>query len=160
MEPSKCRTCCLSDKIKNLCLKTGTTVNLDEDFCSKHSENLPICEVCGNYIAGDMFLDQDSNEKWHSICGKCSPLLNTCKACPNIRVCEFETNPDPMPKIIMKTIQQGNMTMQTQARNEDRVKKFCINCKCWIADDINACAKDFNVGCVNKQDFWSSRNPS
>lgn len=158
MSENKCRTCCLSEKTKSVCLRTRTPIDLDEDFCSQHAENLPICEVCHSYITGPVFMEQDSNGDWHQTCGNCSKAIGTCQACPRIRECEFETNPDPMPKVVMKTVQQGNMTMQTQARNEERVKKFCHSCECWMADDINACAKDFNLGCNKKPEFWTGRS--
>ena len=72
--------------------------------------------------------------------------------------CEFITNPDPMPQVVMKTVRQGNMMMQTQVKNEERVQKFCPSCCCW--DKNHGCMKEFNIGCINKQDFWTSRNPS
>lgn len=115
------------------------------------------CEICGYpmELVGS-FLEQDSEGEWHQYCARCAELLKTCQAC--FAPCEFETNPDPMPKFVMKTVRQGNMMMQTQVKNEERVQKFCSSCCCW--DENHGCMKEFNVGCINKQDFWTSRNPS
>lgn len=152
-----CNTCVYGDKIKKVCLYYGTHIDLDKDFCSKHAKEINYCEVCGQamMIVGS-FLEQDSNGVWHQYCARCAELLKTCQTCS--APCEFQTNPDPMPKVVMKTVRQGNMVMQTQVKNEERVQKFCPSCCCW--DENHGCMKEFNVGCINKQDFWTSRNPS
>lgn len=152
-----CRTCCLSDKIKNLCCRTGTSINLDEDYCSKHAENLLTCDLCGNFFIGNAYLEQTEDGTWYSYCGKCNSILKTCGGCQKGNECEFDTNPDPMPKVVMKTVSQGNMMMQSQVRNEERVKKYCHSCHCW--DEEHGCMKIFNVGCDKKQYILTSRNP-
>ena len=152
-----CNTCAYSDKIKKVCLYYGTHIDIDKDFCSKHAKEINYCEVCQQpmELMGS-FLEQDSKGVWHQYCARCAELLKTCQACS--APCEFATNPDPMPKVVMKTVRQGNMVMQTQVKNEERVQKFCPSCCCW--DENHGCMKEFNVGCINKQDFWTSRNPS
>ena len=153
-----CNTCRLSDKTKKICLLSGISINLDTDFCSKHAETLKTCCICGGYVVEPGYIDWDGEGEVHEYCERCHQLFNTCQFCPSFQKCEFMTNPDPMPQVVTKTVRQGNMMMQTQVKNEERVQKFCPSCCCW--DENHGCMKEFNVGCVNKQDFWSSRNPS
>ena len=110
------------------------------------------CEICGQPIGrlAGTILEQDSKEVWHIYCARCAELLKTCQACS--APCEFETNPDPMPKVVMKTIKQGNMVMQAQVMNPDRVNKFCPNCFCY--DEDNGCKRQFNIGCDKQISFW------
>lgn len=154
-----CNTCILSDKNKKICQINGIRINLEEDFCSHHSTELEKCEICGQFMLpqGIWFEQDEENGIWHKFCGNCNKLLNTCQACDKFNICPFETDPDPMPKVVVKTIRQGNMTMQTQVKNEERIKKFCHSCNCW--NEECGCMKTFNIGCDKKSKFWSSRNP-
>lgn len=148
-----CETCALADKVKNICMMFGMSIKPEEDYCSKHRVELYKCEVCGRPMATLGILEQDDTGQWHRYCEECNKLYNTCQVCPNFQKCEFQTNPDPMPKVVVKTIQQGNMRMQTQIKNEERVKKFCHTCCCWNAE--SGCLKDFNAGCINKPNIFA-----
>lgn len=152
-----CNTCACCDKIKEMCLYYGTHIDIAKDFCSKHADSLEFCDICGKPIVTSSFLQQDDEGNWVKICNQCNNLLNTCQLCTCAHVCEFETNPDPMPKTIVKTIQQGNMVMQTQIKNPDRIAKFCYGCPCWMGDGIDACGKEFNIGCCKQNIKISSR---
>lgn len=157
METKYCKTCSLRNEAKKICQLTGIPINLETDFCSKHIEDITnTCNICGQLMITPGFVEHTSEGVIH-YCEQCHQALNTCQLCPNVRKCEFHTNPDPMPKVVMKTVRQGNMVMQTQVKNEERVQKFCPSCCCW--DENHGCMKEFNIGCVNKQDFWTSRNP-
>lgn len=150
-----CETCSMRDKIQNVCYLTKLTVNPKEDYCSKHKEELAVCHICGGAILGGGIVEIDNGDQVLQYCNRCNELLNTCQLCERARFCEFETNPDPMPKVVMKTMHQGNMVMQTQVKNEERIKKFCHSCPCWLGDGIDACGKEFNQGCCNQK---TSRN--
>ena len=146
-----CNTCVYGDKIKKVCLYYGTHIDIDKDFCSKHAKEINYCEVCQQpmELMGS-FLEQDSEGVWHQYCARCAELLKTCQTCS--APCEFESNPDPMPKFVMKTVRQGNMQMQAQVMNPDRVNKFCLVCGCY--DKELGCKRQFNVACDKKTDFW------
>lgn len=112
-------------------------------FCSLHEENPEKCSICGSLMLKDQrIVDLDTGE---IICRNCSKILSTCKNCTNSIVCAFDQDPDPMPKIVTKTVQQGNMTMQMQITNEERVKKFCLTCDCYLEDF--GCQKTLCQGC-------------
>ena len=152
-----CNTCALKDEQRKICRLSGIPINLEEDFCSHHIQNLMTCEICGSpMLTKGSLVEMDSELNWHHYCAQCKELLKTCQICS--APCEFETNPDPMPKVVMKTVRQGNMQMQTQVMNPDRVNKFCLVCGCY--DKELGCKRQFNVGCDKKPDFWTSRNPS
>lgn len=150
-----CNTCLLSDKEKQVCLLSGIPIDLDKDFCSKHTKETTPCDICGRAMIKPDYFEYDCEGNLHQYCERCHQMYHTCQLCPNCQKCEFETNPDPMPKFIMKTTQQGNMIMQAQVRNEERVKKFCHSCVCWLADGVDACGKTFNVGCYKQPNFWN-----
>lgn len=146
-----CKTCVYCDKAQSVCRVYGISVEGEKDFCPKHAKELNCCEVCGQpMILVGSFVEQDSKGNWHQYCVNCRELLKTCQTCS--KPCEFETNPDPMPKVVMKTVQQGNMRMQTQVMNPDRINKFCLTCDCY--NEENGCKRQFNVGCNKKSDFW------
>lgn len=145
-----CRTCALRNEAKQVCQLTGIPINLDIDYCSKHTEDLTnVCDMCGSLMLAPGFVESDAEGKVHIYCHRCNQLFSTCQLCDNVAKCEFETNPDPMPKVVMKTVRQGNMVMQTQVRNEERMKKICPSCSCW--SDEFGCLKEFNIGCLNKK---------
>lgn len=151
-----CMTCMLSDKGQKICRLSNRRIDLDTDYCSKHTAELVHCELCHNLtMPNQIIYDIDMNGKEHGVCGGCAKSLGTCESCNRIQTCLFETDPDPMPKVVVKTIQQGNMTMQTQCRNEEREKKFCHTCPCWNKEC--GCLKQFNMGCNKKIDFWTGR---
>lgn len=152
-----CNTCRLRDKTKKVCLLFGIPME-DTDYCSKHADVIIPCDICGQALLGSTYVEYDGEGEPHQYCERCHQAFNTCQLCPSFQKCEFKTNPDPMPQVVMKTVRQGNMMMQTQVKNEKRVQKFCPSCCCW--DENYGCMKEFNVGCINKQDFWTSRNPS
>jgi hypothetical protein len=154
----KCATCILCEKQNKVCRLSGARVNPDMDGCPKHTTELKKCEICGgNVLPRDTIIEIDEKEQVHEYCPNCLQLLKSCQSCPRARVCPFETDPNPMPKVVVQTIQQGNMTVQTQVRNEERERLFCHNCECWHEEC--GCLKNFNVGCNKKPNFWTSRNP-
>ena len=145
----KCKTCGYLHPQQPICQLRGGQVDANADFCSKHQEiyEVETCAICGRPIYNiNLLLDvqEDGSVRYiHLACGK---ALNTCATCANLQVCEFDTNPDPTPKVVMQTVRQGNMVMQTQVRNPSRVEKFCKECSCFSPDfgcfKENNCCKD------------------
>ena len=122
---------------KGVCQLNGQRVNPNEDFCSKHQEIFVVadCAVCGKPICNvNLLLDVQEDGSVRYIHLECGKALGTCRTCANVATCEFETNPDPMPKVVMQTVRQGNMVMQTQVKNPSRIEKFCHNCQCFNPD--------------------------
>lgn len=148
MNKKLCKTCGYLHPQQPICQLRGEQVDPNADFCSKHQEiyEVETCAICGRPIYNiNLLLDvqEDGSVRYlHFACGK---ALNTCATCANSQACEFDTNPDPMPKVVMQTVRQGNMVMQTQVRNPDRINKLCLKCNCY---KDGFCCKEYNC-CSN-----------
>lgn len=65
------------------------------------------------------------------MCGNCFSMAGTCGLCENGTLCDFETNPSPLPKQVQKVIRQGNAIIQTVVKNPERIRETCLkNCPC------------------------------
>lgn len=140
-----CNTCALFNKIKSVCGLTGRPVSETADYCSEHTNELLICDICHLPMLPTGCFIQDST---HIYCEKCNQYLNSCQVCDKFQICPFETDPNPIPKVVVNTKQQGNMRMQVQERNVEREKMFCYECCCW--NEEYGCMKMFNIGCNKK----------
>lgn len=135
MSTKTCKSCVI--KMGNVCQLTNQQINPD-DFCSKWRNEIFTCCICGAGI-----LDPVIDEEQRIFCGQCAGSV--CRSCSGSRKCEFNENPDPTPRVIMQTQQQGNMVMQTQVRNPERERKFCYICGCWNGEH---CQREFG-SCKN-----------
>ena len=88
-----------------------------------------VCGLCGKALLRDQLVWD--NELATTICKEHAPLLRTCFSCRNLAQCLYETDPSPLPKVILRTIQQGNMQVQTQTRNPEREEITCKKCPCY-----------------------------
>ena len=115
------------------CIKFKIPVNLQKDGCSWHIDmnNLYRCKICG--AAETSLLVFDYNQEYHYICEPCFKKLDTCATCSHTN-CTLEQD-NSMPTYVFQTIQQGMMTMQTQVKNPELVKKHCPSCKCMVKND-------------------------
>lgn len=141
-----CKTCRLASLPQSRCQLTGLPITAD-DFCSKHvTEDLNFCQSCRKFLlAEDTILIKNGNN--HLIyCQSCASKLSACAYCRNAQICEFETNADPTPKVTLQQVRKGNMVMQTQIKNPERIKKFCHSCTCWSAE-TEECYKEYGIGC-------------
>ena len=139
-----CNTCLLANKEKRICVLNRTPINPDIDYCSKHQTEIKYCGICRQPLIGASYLEEKDG-KVVEYCGNCRSLLNSCRLCSYIQVCAFETDPNPLPKVVVRTVQQNGMQMQMQVRNEERVKALCPSCHCW--NEEVGCLKEFNIGC-------------
>ena len=97
--------------------------------------NLLTCIVCGQAHEASntcIWMNLAGEGEDRITCKPCCVFIGRCHTCINGQTCEFETNPSPTPKVIMQTFQNGNMTMQQQVKNPERIKEFCHNCPCWL----------------------------
>jgi hypothetical protein len=155
-----CATCAVLDTDTKKCRLNGKEVNIDVDVCMEHTKFLIDCEVCGQTILPKqaIFLMKPNSADYTLGCPNCFEVLRTCQGCVKGTQCAFETDPNPMPKVVIKTVKQGNMVAQTQVRNEEREKLFCYNCGCWDAED-KICNRTDSLCCGNFQSILSLRNP-
>lgn len=120
---------------------------IDPSNCSKpiKSDNLLTCDICGK-----QYLPRGATVEVHSgkvICPTCAQQMAACGACAHSKICTFETDPSPIPKIVVQTVQQGNMRIQQQVRNPAREEITCKNCKCY--NEEYHCMRTFLSRCVN-----------
>lgn len=94
-----------------------------------------MCDYCGRLGSADV-ITEDAY-----ICRDCYSKHDTCALCENGYICSFETDPSPLPKVVMQTIRRGNMTMQTQVKNPERFQAFCLKCECFNKEE-NICGKE------------------
>ena len=141
----RCETCAISTP--RLDVETGRMCRLfniavkDTDFCFKHTKSLFTCDCCGQPFIGNPYIvmskidDNTVSGIEACICPKCNQNINTCKTCAQMHQCAFETDPSPLPKVVQKQVQQGNMYAVTQVMNPDRIAITCQkDCPCWSSD--------------------------
>lgn len=135
-----CNTCGLRDPSQPVCLLTGRKINPAADYCSVYCRNPHKCTHCGKIVLD--FIIEEPN----IFCYQCLDRLSTCEGCSKYIPCGFETDPSPIPKMIVKTIRQGPIIQQMQIPNPDRIAITCkLNCPCWNGE---YCGRETNY-CTN-----------
>lgn len=153
-----CRTCALVDPESYVCQMNRRKVDLDKDFCSKYVEpsELGECAYCGQLFMRPGYLEQLEDGSFIEFCHSCQEKFGTCAMCSHLSKCQLadeRVRPD-LPVMVIKTIQQGNMRMQTQIVNPARIDAICkAECECWDGEgcarrDFGCCAK-YNQKTVN-----------
>ena len=142
-----CGSCALRSLTRDhSCPVFQETFRDDEPGCPRYKSDLINCDMCGNPIIGTetIFLNTQDQSQKRIYCEQCSSLVGKCPTCRFQRVCDFETNPSPLPKTIQQQIRQGNAVMMTEIRNPERVAATCEkNCSCF----------DKEFGCMKQNDF-------
>ena len=130
-----CKTCGASQNrldvpTHRFCLRYRTPV-ADTDFCSKHIDEPYVCDICGRAFLNPPTL-YEINSGFISICSECDQSIGYCPTCKHNTSCNFETNPSTLPKVTMRQVRQGNMIIQTQVKNPDRINITCAqDCPCF-----------------------------
>lgn len=150
-----CQSCGLRNEKENVCRLYNRKVNPTIDFCSRHTQTIYHCELCNNITLKPTFIP-DGNT-WHCYCSKCSEQINGCNFCRLGPTCAFETDPDPLPKLITQQTRTPFGIQQTQIKNPCRIEKFCNSCSCWNAEE-KVCYKQFgfcnNINHIFKEPDW------
>jgi hypothetical protein len=148
MNNKTCETCAIKEPNTNTCRLFGHKVE-DTDFCSKYTKELKICSICGR-PTNNLIIEIDKKKDYPiAVCNQCRLNAGTCARCTEFANCLFETDPSPLPKVVQKKIQQGNMVMTTQIQNPDRVEITCKKCPCW--NEEGYCNREF-ICCSNYRD--------
>ena len=111
--------------------------------------NVEKCARCGRSPANVWSVNE-------LFCENCAERFGTCYMCQHRNECAFETDTDPMPKIINKTVSQmgGRMITTTQIMNPERVEKFCKVCQCNSEiDNQLICIKQLFGTCSNYKEI-------
>lgn len=117
-----------------------------------------VCKICGRPCLKDAIVSaveiEEPDFAPYAICPQCYNHCGTCAMCVFVKECAFETDPNPLPKQVQKTIRQGQMIMQTIVQNPDRIRETCQkSCKCW-SDDLG-CLKQ-NGTCGNYKEILNA----
>lgn len=107
-------------------------------------ENLLICDFCGNAMLPNQATIEESGR---ISCQQCARQLSVCGSCSHATVCLFESDPSPLPKVVVQTVRNGNMTIQQQVRNPAREEITCKKCNCY--NDDWHCMRSFHSRCAN-----------
>ena len=108
------------------------------------------CEICGVELQIEII--DITDEIPHFICLNCAKQRHSCNFCTHGVGCSFEEDPSPLPKLIVKTMQKDNMTMQAKISNPERIE---ITCKkdCFCFEPEFGCLRQFNT-CGNHAFRW------
>ena len=126
----------------------GLQINKEQTACPlyQNRESTHTCDCCGRAIIGVLTFDSGA-----LLCEECSNSFHTCKTCRAATNCAFETDPSPIPPVIVETKRQGNMVVQQQVRNPERIAITCAKgCKCFIDGE---CVRA-NGLCSKYDCFW------
>lgn len=145
----------LNGKTDDVCPRLNIPV-AKKDMCPFHQYNIPTCQICGRQVIGAPILDV-SDDETHLMCADCANAGSSCQTCGKSSYCAFEHDSIcKEPPYINRVVQQGNMRMQTQIRNPERVKATCFFCPCFdkdAEDPSNACRRSRNY-CPNYTISW------
>lgn len=152
-----CKSCALANLKILKCRRFGHDINPNEDFCSKHCNEIPVCAICGQeMLKENSILNFKNGDHIRIICQKCNELLSSCTLCRHGQKCAYDDDPSPIPKLIQKQIRQGPMISVTQEINPERIKITCKNgCSCY-SDEFD-CMRQFSY-CQNLEHIWSNES--
>lgn len=145
-EEKNCGKCALYHN--GACLRSGIRETA-EHSCSSWTEFLDNCDICGKPMIKPLIAIYPKGA--HQVCRDCAKHYSTCALCQN-KKCEFEENPDPMPKAVNQQVRQGNMVMMQTVPNKERIDKFCPVCPCYNTVE-NCCNREFGI-CGNHKGIY------
>ena len=142
----QCGNCAYWQHGSSICPIFKTNMPEDE-YCPNHLSAQSLCDICGKQKANTL---EQFNTKLFQYCDDCIQYMGTCATCFSGNYCAFQQDTSVnLPKTITQTFRQGNMTIQQESINPERIEKTCKNCKCFNLDDFY-CFRNFN-NCGN----WS-----
>ena len=150
MNNKTCETCRLYSKEHGGCVRTKT-LSQPTDSCSHWIDELPVCDVCGQYFIPPITVYYESADATPLlICPNCAVNRGHCKTCVSGGYCDFQENHTVTePPMIQQTARQGNMIMTKTVPNPARIELTCKkNCKCYNAE-FNLCSRGNFDTCGN-----------
>ena len=139
------------------CSLNKQKVDIEKDYCTWHKMRSAVekCQVCQkDFATSNLHIWYTADEsKYYAVCENCLEYMGTCSTCQYQNDCAFSRDHSE-PQIVMKQVQKGFMTMQTQVKNPNLVMKHCSVCRCSTADGDHECQKDeHGISC----NHWQSR---
>lgn len=147
-----CRRCILLEKSNDTCKILKQKVDPSADTCPRYAEHVYTCELCNSQTLEPQYIFEQP-DTWHVLCGNCAEQLSSCHFCQGRQHCEFETNPDPMPKQVMRQVRTQMGIAQATVKNPDRIEKFCKTCRCYAEEE---CRKESGY-CGNLDFIWKGK---
>lgn len=97
-----------------------------------------ICKVCGRQVEQGGIIQNDP--PYFFLCDSCGQQFYSCFSCEHGQHCGFQED-QSTPDVVMQTFQQGNMLVQQQVLNPDKIKIYCEEggCPCWHAASSTCC---------------------
>ena len=142
LERKLCGNCAFWKQGGSICPFYKTSMPEDE-HCPMFAKTINECSICGQVTLKLPILQYDGNEVLQ-YCETCAEYLGACPTCTLGLQCAFEQDTSvKIPPYIMQTIRQGNMTIQQQSKNPDRIEATCKKCPCFNSSE-NYCFKEFN----------------
>lgn len=148
MPNKSCASCGFAALGQSVCPVIGTLIDpAANTVCPYYTKEITYCAFCNQPIVKTKYIiDSSKQQKFLTICEKCSNLVGTCRTCDKSQFCDFETNPSPLPKAVEKRFQQGNQIIVTTVKNDERVKETCAkNCECFC-QETQTCLREIG-GC-------------
>lgn len=129
-----CGNCVLHQRNQGNCPILKQTIPADKPACPIFVREVFVCDICGNeFIQTPIIVMNEDTPK--ILCPDCGNNISGCRTCKERNSCLFETDPSPLPKMVMQQIRQGNMVMQTQTKNPARIDTTCKKgCSCFSQD--------------------------
>jgi hypothetical protein len=156
MATKLCKDCGLRDPSRPVCLLRREQIDPEKDFCSKFTNELPVCSLCNTpFLPPGVYLyNNPEDTEFEVICENCCAKMGTCGLCVHNAGCLFEQEnfcPEE-PIMVMITERKGNMIIQQQIPNIKRIKKVCPQCSCYYKEDgeeFGICARRNCNTCSN-----------
>ena len=145
MPNKSCSTCGFAALGQPQCPVIGIPIDPSANHsCPYYAKELIYCERCKQVILNSAIYSQASDGSWKVYCKNCSSLSGTCGGCSKSPTCDFETNPSPLPKAVIKSFQQGNIITTQTIKNPARIDETCRkNCECFSEEF--GCCREFNT---------------
>ena len=124
----KCNSC--AHFSNSTCTLLRRPASPDLSSCPAHisKDKIGPCDFCKTPSTLSIAIAANNT---YLLCPNCFSSLGTCKSCANQLTCSFETDPNPLPKLIQQRIQQGNITQVVTVRNPERIAALCTSCSCY-----------------------------
>lgn len=147
----KCENCVLRKNAEGICPIFHKNTE-GEAGCPYFSSDFVPCDICGGHIMSTAILEVDKDGAVHQMCQNCAQLP-LCATCINKDKCAFQTDTScAAPHMITTQERRGNVVLQTQKINPERVNMTCAKgCICY---QDNHCLKNDGVGCNNYKTNW------
>lgn len=146
-----CKTCGRrvrdsQNPVQSICVLVRRPIqDINKDKCPWYEDqsNYKTCDVC-KQVKSVIFIEASDKDNIRYICEDCSSSFGTCGTCCNLNNCDFHKD-RTTPDFIMKQVQQGNMVLQTQVLNPDKIAIYCSKCTCWNSEEKYCFKQEFGM---------------